>query len=533
MVISILDWIILGLYFTGLFAIGIYFSRKEKTAEQYFLANRKSKWYAIGLSIFAANISSEHFIGLAGAGAAVGLAVGAYEWMAAFCLFALAWLFIPHYLRSKVFTMPEFLEKRYNPQSRWYLSTISVIAYIFTKISVSLFAGAILLKVMVGWDFFTSAIILVLITGLYTVAGGLAAVIFADIIQSTILIIGAAVVVLIGLDKVGGFEGLRTALPADFFSMIRPASDPVYPWTGTIFGIFILGIWYWATDQFIVQKALSAKNIDHAQTGINFVALLKVLPVFLLVLPGLIARALWPAELAEHPDNAFPLLITRLMPPGITGILIAALLAALVSSLAAVFNASSTLITLDIFKKFRPDSTDRQLVRAGRYFTVAIIVISILWIPVISRMNNQIYQYLQSVQSYISPPIAAVFILGILWKRASGAAAIVTLISGGIIGALRFLVDILVKSGMTTNSLLVNISEVSFLNFCVMLFVFCILVMVIWSTLSMKPATAEKAGLVVQWSSYSEGSNKIWRVVNIAMSILIGSFIVGLWIHFA
>ncbi len=239
-----LDWIILSVYFTGLFSIGLYFSRKGKNTSQYFLADRKSRWYQIGLSIFAANISSEHLIGLAGSGAAVGLAVGAYEWVAAFCLFTLAWIFVPHYIRSKVFTMPEFLEKRFNSTCRWYLSSISIIAYIFTKISVSLFAGGIVLHALVGWDFLTSALILLAITGLYTILGGLSAVIFADVIQSVILIVGSAVIVLIGLDKIGGFEGLRNTLPADFFSMIRPASHAVYPWTGTTLGIFILGIWY-------------------------------------------------------------------------------------------------------------------------------------------------------------------------------------------------------------------------------------------------------------------------------------------------
>ncbi len=532
MVIGLSDWIVLSLYFALLFGIAIYFSGRGKNTEQYFLANRNSKWYQIGLSIFAANISSEHLIGLAGSGAAVGLAVGAYEWMAAFCLFTLAWIFVPHYLRSKVFTMPEFLEQRYSASSRWYLSSLSILAYIFTKISVSLFAGGILLHVIVGWDFITSAIILVVITGLYTLLGGLSAVIFADVIQSAILITGSAIIVFIGLDKVGGFGALRESLPSDFFSMIRPAGDSVYPWTGTTFGIFILGIWYWSTDQFIVQKALSARNLDHAQSGINFTALLKILPVFLFVMPGLIARSLWPAELAGAPDNAFPLMITRLMPQGLTGIMIAAMLAALISSLSSVFNASATLITMDIYKKIRPESSEKRLVLAGRLFTLVIVIIGILWIPVIRHMNNQIYQYLQSVQAYISPPIAAVFIMGIFWKRASSKAAIVTLISGGILGAGRFMIDILYKSGPFHATFLNDIANMAFLNFCIVLFAVCMLIMVI-VTLSAKEKMDEVRQKLILDMRVKEPQNRVWKMVNILVSLLIAGTIISLWAHFA
>jgi len=532
MVIDTFDWLILILYFAGLFTIGIYFARKGKNTAQYFLADRKSKWYQIGLSIFAANISSEHLIGLAGSGAAVGLAVGAYEWVAAFCLFTLAWIFVPHYLRSKVFTMPEFLERRYSSASRWYLSSLSIIAYIFTKISVSLFAGGILLHVIVGWDFLTSALILVAITGLYTILGGLSAVIFADVIQSLILIIGSAIIVFIGMNEVGGFEGLRNALPADYFSMIRPAGHGAYPWTGTTLGIFILGIWYWSTDQFIVLKALSARNLDHAQSGINFTALLKILPVFLFVLPGLIAQSLWPEELASSPDNAFPLMITRLMPTGLTGIMIAALLAALVSSLSSVFNASSTLITMDIYKKIRPDSTEKQLVLAGRLFTLLIVIVGIIWIPVIRHMSNQIYQYLQAVQSYISPPIAAVFIMGIAWKRASSRAAIYTLVSGGILGAFRFILDILYKSGEFRSGFLNDIASIAFLNFCIILFVICIFIMILVTLTSREKPSDRQKSLILRRPA-GETRNGTWRIINILMSIVIGLTIIGLWAHFS
>lgn len=531
MILGIADWIILGTYFVFIFSVGYYFYRKNVSAEDYFLASRNSKWYAIGPTIFAANISSEHVIGLAGSGAAAGLAVGAYEWMAVFCLFILAWIFIPHYLNSKVFTMPEFLERRYDARCRWYLSTISIAAYIFTKISVALFAGSILLNVILGWDYLFSSVVLVLAAGLYTAAGGLSAVIFTDMFQTAILITGSIILTLIGLSEAGGFEGLRSTLPEDFFQMIKPASHKVYPWTGTIFGILILGIWYWATDQFIVQKALSAKNINQARAGINFTAMLKILPVFILILPGLIARSLWGDELAGAPDQAYPMLVTRLLPAGLSGLMIAALLAALISSLAAVFNSSSTLFTMDIYKKLRPGVSDRQMVRVGRFATLGIIVIGILWIPLIRHMSNQLYQYLQSVQAYISPPIAAVFLAGILWKRATSKAAFTTLIAGGVLGMLKFAADIISK--FSENSLIADFSSISFLNYCVLLFLFCIAMIVVISKLSAEPKTKDVSGIVITRLGKVSSGDRLWNRVNVAMSVIVALTVISLWYHFA
>lgn len=534
MSLSYIDWITIGAYFILLFNIGWYFSRRQKTSTDYFLAGRKSRWYAIGTSVFAANISSEHLIGLAGSGAAAGLAVGAYEWMAVFCLFGLIWFFLPNYLKSKVFTMPEFLERRYNAQCRWYLTTISILAYIFTKISVALFAGAIILKFVLGWDYMFSALVLVVFTGLYTMAGGLSAVIFADMIQSVILIIGSTILTLIGLDQAGGFSGIRDALPPDFFDMFRSASDPQYPWPGVVFGIFILGIWYWATDQYIVQKALSARNLDNARAGGNLTALLKILPVFIFVLPGLIARVLWPEEVIADPDMAYPLLLTHLLPPGLAGLVIAALLAALISSLSAVFNSCSSLFTMDIFRKLRPDAGERTLVNTGRLFTGLIVVIGILWIPLIRHMSDQIYQYLQSVQAYISPPITAVFLVGMLWKRTTGKAAFITLITGGIMGASRFILDIVSKNHDLGS--IQWIVEIPFLNFCVIMFIICVAILIAVSFFSTNPAAklAEINSLTSSSSAFSlRKRQRTWYYVNVAFSILVGLTVIGLWKHFS
>jgi len=530
MILSGIDWTIIAIYFVFLFAVAYLFYDKSASTADYFLASRKTRWFGMGPTIFAANISSEHVIGLAGAGAATGLAVGAYEWMAVFCLFVLGWLFVPHYLNSKVFTMPEFLELRYNSACRWYLSTVSILAYVFTKISVSLFAGAILLKFILGWDYLTSSIILVLAAGLYTVAGGLRAVIFTDFFQSAILIVGSALLTFFGLREAGGFNGLRENLPEDFFQMIKPASDKVYPWTGTTIGIFILGIWYWATDQFIVQKALSAKNISHARAGINFTALLKILPVFILVLPGLIARSLWGEELIHSPDQAYPLLVTRLLPQGLVGLMIAALLAALISSLAAVFNSSSTLFTMDIYKKLHPGTPDKKLVMVGRLSTVVLIVVGILWIPLIRHMSNQIYQYLQSVQAYISPPIAAVFLVGILWKKATGKAAIITLVSGGLLGLIKFGADI--ASKFSSNQMLEVFASVSFLNYCVVLFVVCLLILISISLLYPEHLAGKSEAVVIAISE-TKFDNSMWNWVNIVVSVFIGLTVITLWAYFA
>jgi SSS family solute:Na+ symporter len=520
-----LDNVIIGLYFAVVFGIGFYHSRRERTAKDYFLAGQHVGWFAIGASLFATNISSEHFIGLAGSGASTGLAVGAYEWSASFCLILLGWLFVPHYLQSKVFTLPEFLERRFDSKCRWYLTVVSLFAYVFTKISIALCAGGILIREVFGWDYLTSAILLVLATGVYTIAGGLAAVIYTDLFQAFILLGGAVLLTVIGLDQAGGFEGLRAALPADYFSMIRPADHPVYPWVGTIFGTLILGIWYWCTDQVIVQKTLSAKSINDARRGTLFCAALKILPVFILVLPGLIAKTLWPNEVTG--DNAYPLMVLRLLPPGVTGLIVAALLAALMSSLSSVFNSCSTLITIDVYRKMKPEAPERRLVLVGRLSTAAIVVLSIAWIPFIQYLNREIYQYLQSVQAYVGAPITAVFLTGILWRGATATAAFTTLVAGGLIGATRFLLDIL-RNGLGWDLGPLNgVVAFSFLNFSVIVFIGCVLMMVLISRWSRQPSGESIEGLTLQTAE--RGSATTAEVV---FTAAIAAAIVALWYHF-
>lgn len=519
-----LDTGIIAVYFVFVFAIGFYHSRRERTSTDYFLAGHSVGWFAVGTSLFATNISSEHFIGLAGSGASTGLAVGCYEWSASFCLLLLGWLFVPHYLKSGVFTMPEFLERRFSPGCRWYLTAVSIVAYIFTKISVSLFAGGILIREIVGWDYMTSAILLVIATGVYTVTGGLAAVIYTDVFQAILLVLGAVVITVLGLDKAGGFEGLRASLPPDFFHMIKPASDGVYPWPGTIFGTLILGTWYWCTDQVIVQKTLAASNVSQARMGAFFCSALKILPVFILILPGLIAKSIYPADVTG--DNAYPLLVMRLMPPGLKGLMIAALLAALMSSLSSVFNSCSTLLTMDVYKKLRPQASERQLVQVGRWSTIGIVALSVLWIPFIRNLNNEVYQYLQSVQAYIGAPITATFVTGILWRGATPAAALVTLITGGCIGAARFIMDVLHNAMKIDLGPLNSVVEFSFLNFSVIVFFFCVLLMVAVSKASAPSAREKVEGLTLSWG-HALGSRS-----ELILSTALAVCVAGLWFHF-
>jgi solute:Na+ symporter, SSS family len=347
-------------------------------------------------------------------------------------------------------------------------------------------------------------------------------------VQSFILIAGAVLLTGLGLAEVGGFAGLRAALPADFFHMVKPAADPVYPWPGTIFGTIILGIWYWCTDQVIVQKTLSAPSVDQARKGALFCAALKILPVFILVLPGLIARALWPAEVTG--DNAYPLLVLRLLPAGAKGIIIAALLAALMSSLSSVFNSCSTLITMDVYKPRFPNASERTLVRVGRWATAAMVGLSIIWIPFIRYLNAEIYQYLQSIQATVAAPITATFLIGILWRGATARAALVTLLFGGIVGGARFALDVLHNGAHIDLGALNRVVEFSFLNFSLIMFAVSVALMVGVSRLGDAPPAHQIAGLTVDWNRRIESTSTGTLA---AATILVGAAIAGLWFHFA
>lgn len=531
-----IDYVVLALYFAVIFAIGWYFSRKERTTTDYFLASRDVAWWAIGASLFSSNIGSEHFIGLAGSGAATGMAPGHFEWLASIIVLILGWVFVPFYLRSNVYTMPEFLERRYNGACRTYLASISLIAYVFTKIAVAIFAGAIVLKAVLGWGMWQSSLALVIATGIYTIAGGLAAVIYTEVIQTVILVAGALVLMFIGLNEVGGWSGLQSKVPADFFHMMKPMTDENFPWTGIFFGAPILGLWYWCTDQVIVQRTLSAKNVEQAKGGTVLAGFLKILPVFMLVVPGMIARALYPEEMAKDSNSAFPLLVARLMPPGLQGVMIAAMLAALMSSLSAVFNSSSTIFTMDFYKKFRPDASERHLVNVGRVATTIMVGLSLLWIPFMSRISSQLWIYLQSVQAYVAPPIAAVFLLGILWRRINGQGAIVSLLLGFALGAARFILEV-VYAKQELSGFLRFFVKMNFLHFAALMFVVCVAVLIIVSFLTPAPKTDKIAELTLKSATAQaeqvDAPTPTMRALPVVFALALVVTIISLWIYFA
>ncbi len=541
------DIIIIAFYFALVFGIGMYFARRERTSEDYFLAGRNVGWFFIGASLFVSNISTEHFIGLSGTGASSGLAVGHFEWLACLILLILGWVFVPFYLRSNVFTMPEFLERRFNRQSAVYLAGISIIAYIFTKISVQLYAASVVLERVAGWKLWETAVVLVIATGIYTIAGGLAAVIYTDTVQTLILITGAVALTVIGLIKVGGLAHLRTMVPPDYFHMIKPTSDPSFPWTGIFFGAPILGIWYWCTDQVIVQRVLSARDEGHAKAGTIFAGFLKILPVFMLVLPGIIAYALFRDQL-KTPDFAYPTLVLNLLPVGLVGLVMAALLAAVMGAMSSVFNSASTLVTLDFYKKLRPQVSERELVNFGRIATGIMVVLGLLWVPFIHYISSQLYIYLQSVQAYISPPIAACFVLGILWPRLNGAGAITSLLSGFVLGAVRFILELADRAGggQLESTSVGWLIKMNFLHYAIFMFVVCSAVLVGVSLMSPAPERKKLAGL-----TFATVDDKIETIavggppmrkpaketpmehaINIAFSLLLLGTVVGLWIYF-
>jgi solute:Na+ symporter, SSS family len=547
------DIAIIVVYFIIIFAIGFYFSRRERTSTEYFLAGRDVGWFAIGASLFVSNISTEHFIGLAGSGATSGLAVGDFEWLACLILLLLGWVFVPFYLRSNVFTMPEFLERRFSRSCAVYLAGISIIAYVFTKISVHLYAAAIVIQRVLNINALWVAVILVIATGIYTIAGGLAAVIYTDLVQTLILIVGAVILTFIGLHRVGGFEGLRAAVPDSYFHMVKPISDPDFPWTGIFFGAPILGIWYWCTDQVIVQRVLSAKDEGHAKAGTIFAGFLKILPVFMLVLPGLIAVALFhdlfkfgPNGQVLNGDIAYPTLIINLLPTGLVGLMIAALLAALMGAMSAVFNSASTLVTLDFYKKIRPNATERQLVGFGRIMTGVMVLLGIAWVPFISRISSQLYVYLQSVQGYISPPIAACFILGILWTRLNALGAISSLLTGFFLGALRFILELMYPGAVGMSPSLQWLVSMNFLHYSILMFVICCAVLVAVSLVSPAPDRKKLAGLtfatvnekmdvvpVTPGATYKPpAETPTEHRLNVAFSLLLVATVIGLWIYF-
>ncbi len=543
------DWIVIGLYFLVILGIAWWVIRqKQETTEDYFLASRHVGWFVIGTSIFASNIGSEHVVGLAGTAAKSGVVMGNYE-LHSWIILLLGWVFIPFYMRSKVFTMPEFLEKRYSANARWFLSVISLIGYVLTKVSVTVYAGTVMLNVFIGKpleafiykltgthiDFWiVSAVLLVVITGIYTVLGGLRAVVYTEALQAIVLIIGSVTVTIIGLVKIGGWGNLVQIAGAQHFNLLLPADHPEFPWPGMLFAAPIVGIWYWCTDQYIVQRALAGKSEAEARRGTIFAAYLKLLPFFIFMIPGIVAFALAKSGQLALPeaDQAFPTLVKTLLPAGLRGLVVGGLLAALMSSLAAVFNSCSTLFTIDIYKKLRPNASEKNLVTIGRLATAVVVLFGILWIPLMKLISGQLYQYLQSVQAYIAPPIAATFLLGLFWKRINAKGALSALIAGFGVGMLRLILELNKES---LSGFWFQFADLNFLYFAIISFVFCILILIGVSLLTEEPDYEKISGLTygTMVAADREASRRSWNKTDVILSLIVILILIGIYLYFS
>ena len=571
--LAILDWWIIAAYFALILGVAWRVSQQQQdTSNDYFLAGRNLGWLIVGASIFASNIGSEHLVGLAGSGATDGVAMAHYE-LHAWCLLVLGWIMAPFYMRSRVFTMPEFLEKRFSSTARWVLSLISLVAYVLTKVAVGIFAGGIVFGVLLpdlnffGLNsFWVGSIVVIVLTGIYTISGGLRAVAYTEAIQSVVLVVGAFLVTLYGLEALGGWDELKTVLGSEKFNLWKPLVPegvdgtwaPVltetrmawyfnsnYPWVGMLFCAPIIGLWYWCTDQYIVQRLLGSANLTEARKGTIAAAFLKLLPVFIFIIPGMICFAL--AEtgrvemistalldsngqiLNENAQQAFPLLVAAVLPVGIRGIVVAGLLAALMSSLAGVFNASSTLFTMDFYSKLRPKASEQQLVKIGRIATLVMVLIGLMWIPVIQGSRG-LYDYLQSVQGYLAPPIFTVFFFGIANKRLNAQGCLAALTIGFLMGLFRLAIDtpIALIDGFAYDegTLFWIINNIFFQYYSLLIFLVSAVTMVVVSYATSEPSYEQIRGLTFDTLSNEEkavdraGVSK-WDIIMTGIVILL------------
>ena len=557
--LALIDWIVILIYFFFLVGVVWWSSHRQDTTQDYFLASRNIGWFVVGGSIFASNIGSEHIVGLAGQGATSGMAMAHWE-LHAWVLILLSWVFVPFYYRSKVFTMPEFLERRFNSTARWILSIVSLTAYVFTKVSVTVYAGAIVFKTLLPDTFgspenafWVGAIATVVLTGIYTVFGGLRAVVYTDTAQAFILIAGSLLITMFGLNELGGWGEFQAICKerSTQFALWRPNSDPDFPWLGILIASPIMGIWYWCTDQYIVQRTLAAKDLKNARRGALWGGVLKIWPVLIFLVPGLIGYALHAKGLIILPqkiidgevvaridgDQVFPTMVATLLPHGLRGLMVGGLLAALMSSLSSLFNSCASLFTMDIYDKIRPGKSQRHLVTVGRIATVAIVGLGILWIPVMPMISEGgLYLYLQSVQGYLAPPITAVFLLGLFWKRINATGAVWGLVTGFILGMSKLIIQVLFGADkISSPAFLAAIGDFNFLFFTGVLFGVSIVIVVVGSLLTAPPPEEKIAGLTYATVSSRdrEDNRKSWDYWDIILTIIIFSTVTGMYIYFS
>lgn len=436
MTLQPIDWLAIAAYVLAIAAASLVLSRRPKSSEDYFLAGRSLRWPFIGASLFAANISAEHFVGLAGSGYSGGMAVGGYEWSAVFCLVPLIALFLPFYIRNKIFTVPEFLEQRYGTGIRLFFSGFMVVLSVLTKISVSLWASSLVFASLLGWNPTVVIWAVGLGTALYTMKGGLRIVVYTDALQTTILLVAAVILTAVGLRHVGGWSGLHAALPAGMFSMVRPATDPDYPWPGMFFAVFLAGSFYWSMDQVLVQRAFAARDLNEGRKGAILCGFLKLTTPFLLVLPGLIARALYPG--LPKADQAYGALLGHIMPAGLLGLTISGIGAALMGHISATYNSISTLVTRDFYLRWRPQAPQERQILVGRIAVFVVFLLGSAWAPMIGRFGN-LFTYLQTIQVYLMLPFAGIFFAGVLWRRTTTEGVVACLVTAGIVCPLLML----------------------------------------------------------------------------------------------
>ena len=541
-----LDWVVIGLYFFVLLVLALWiFFQKNKNTEDYFLAGRNVGWFVIGASIFASNIGSEHIVGLAGTGFETGTPMAHYE-LHSWIVLLLGWLFLPFYFRSGVYTMPEFLEKRFDSKSRWFLSLFSLIAYVLTKVSVTIYAGGIVVSELIGVPF------LVWVNwssnfhrSLHNYRRDEGSNIYR-INASNCSYIGLLTITVLGLEEIGGWNELKSTVienSPNHFNMWRPSNDPEFPWTGLLFGGTIVGLWYWCTDQYIVQRTLAANNIKIGRRGVIFGAYLKLLPIFIFLIPGIIAFALSIKDpnlfSIDKSDNAFPMLVKTLLPAGLKGLVAGGLMAALMSSLASVFNSCSTIFTIDIYKKLKPKESEANLLRVGKLATTIIVILGILWIPIMQKIGGGVmYQYLQNVQSYIAPPVAAVFLLGIIWKRVNSKAAISTLIVGLFLLFLRLGSEIYFQTEINSNKVVNNwlfvFATVNFSHMAILMFIFSLILCSVISLLSEVPDYNKIIGLTfgTLTEKQKSGRTKTYGNIDIILSAILIVVVIIIFIKF-
>lgn len=549
-----IDWVIVAAYFIVIAAIAAWSSRRTETKADYFLAGRNLPWFVVGTSLLASNIGSEHIVGLAGNGATTGMAMAHWE-LHAWIMLMLGWVFVPFYYRSGVFTMPEFLERRFDARSRWTLSLVSLVAYVLTKVSVTVYAGAVVFMTVLPDTFgspenafWVGAFTTVVLTGLYTVVGGLRAVVYTEVAQSGLLLVGSVFITIFGLQQLGGWGELRGILGTDVqqFALWRPLSDPEFPWLGVMIASPIIGIWYWCTDQYIVQRTLAARSLRDARRGAIFGGFLKVLPVFVFLVPGMIGYALHTQGVITIPtgiggevngDMVFPTMVATLLPAGLRGIVVAGLLSALMSSLASLFNSSATLFTVDIYEKIRPGRSQRELVRVGRLATGIVVVLGVIWIPVMRLVSGGgLYQYLQSVQGYLAPPITATFLLGLFFRRINSRGAFAGLTIGFALGMAKLTLQAMDGGGLLGDSgILHEIGAYNFLYASGWLFLISVAIVVGASLTA--PAQSGQAieGLTYRSTTAAqrEENRASWGATEVIASGFVLALVAGVYLYFS